>query len=218
MKKTARKVLLMACSALLLVCLTVGATVAYLTSTTGPVTNTFTVGNVTITLDEADVNEYGEEIANADRVIKNEYKLMPGHEYKKDPTVHVGSESEKAYLFVKVVNGISAIEAAGDTTIAAQMKALGWKATSGDPSIFYLSAGAADDATAAKIVEAGKDYVVFNNFKIATDADVSNYATIVNGQEIEANKITIKACAVQEDGVNLATATTEAIAKLNADE
>ena len=213
MKKTARKVLLMACSALLLVCLTVGATVAYLTATTGPVTNTFTVGNVTITLDETKVDVYGVAVSPATKDTENTYKLIPGHSYTKDPTVHVDSKSENAYLFVKVVNGISAIEAAGDTTIAAQMKALGWKATS-DTSIFYLSAGAADDATAAKIVKAGEDHVVFKNFIIADNADVSTYATESN----KAAKITIKACAVQEDGLDLATATTEAIEKLNAPE
>ena len=51
-----RKVLLLACSAVLLVCLSVGATLAYLTST-DTVKNTFTVGKVAITLDEVNVDE-----------------------------------------------------------------------------------------------------------------------------------------------------------------
>ena len=53
MKKT-RKILLMAACAILLVCISVGATVAYLTDMKS-VTNTFTVGKVAITLDEKDV-------------------------------------------------------------------------------------------------------------------------------------------------------------------
>ena len=53
-KSMLRKVLLLACSAVLLVCLSVGATLAYLTSN-DTVVNTFTVGKVAITLDETDV-------------------------------------------------------------------------------------------------------------------------------------------------------------------
>ena len=40
-------------------CCLVGVTVAWLTSTTETVTNTFSYGNVKITLDEAKVTEYG---------------------------------------------------------------------------------------------------------------------------------------------------------------
>ena len=56
-----RRILLLLACAVLLVSLSVGATLAYLTSTTETVTNTFTVGNVAITLDELDVDEYGEK-------------------------------------------------------------------------------------------------------------------------------------------------------------
>ena len=51
-----RKAILTLCSALLLVSLSVGITVAYLTST-DEVKNTFTVGQVKITLDEAELND-----------------------------------------------------------------------------------------------------------------------------------------------------------------
>ena len=102
MKKTARKVLLMACSALLLVCLTVSATVAYLSSTSEVVENTFTVGKVKIKLDEAKVDEYGVAVTPAERVTENEYKLMPGHTYTKDPTVTVEAGSEPSYVRVMV--------------------------------------------------------------------------------------------------------------------
>lgn len=102
MKKTARKVLLMACSALLLVCLTVSATVAYLTST-DTVENTFTVGKVAIKLDEAKVDANG-KATNDPRVKANEYHLLPGLTYDKDPMVTVLANSEKSYvrMFVTV--------------------------------------------------------------------------------------------------------------------
>lgn len=79
-----RKWAMIAACAVLLVCVSIGATVAYLTSQS-TVTNTFTVGNVAITMDETKVSEDGAAVANADRVTSNAYKLLPGHTYTKDP-------------------------------------------------------------------------------------------------------------------------------------
>lgn len=103
-KRMMRKFLLTLSSALLLVSLTVGATVAYLTDT-DLVVNTFTVGNVQITLDETDVKPDGTKDTD-ERVKANEYHLLPGQTYIKDPTVTVLANSEETYvrLKVKVVN------------------------------------------------------------------------------------------------------------------
>ena len=60
--KTKTKALALALCAVLLVVSTVFVTMAYLTSKTDVVTNTFTVGKVTITLDEAKVDEYGNPV------------------------------------------------------------------------------------------------------------------------------------------------------------
>ena len=83
--------------AVLLVAASVMGTLAYLTST-DTVKNTFTVGKVAITLDEAKVDENGKVIADAERVKENSYKLMPGHKYTKDPTVTVKAGSEESYV------------------------------------------------------------------------------------------------------------------------
>lgn len=95
--KTKTKALALVLSAVLLVVTTVFTTMAFLTST-DEVKNTFTVGNVEITLDEAKVDEYGVKIEGADRVQENEYKLIPGHTYVKDPTVTVTKGSEPCYV------------------------------------------------------------------------------------------------------------------------
>lgn len=74
--------------------------------------NTFTVGKVRITLDEAAVDIYGSEIPTAQaRVQSNEYRLIPGHAYTKDPILHFLGGSEASYLFIRVENGLAAIEA-----------------------------------------------------------------------------------------------------------
>lgn len=112
MKKT-RKILAMAACAILLVCISVGATVAYLTST-DTVTNTFTVGKVKITLDEAKVGTDGKALTGeqAERVKNNSYHLYPGHEYDKDPTVTVKKGSDLSYIKMTVtINNTDALDA-----------------------------------------------------------------------------------------------------------
>lgn len=99
--KTKSKALLLTLCAVLLVAASVMGTMAYLTST-DKVENTFTVGNVKITLDEAKVNTDGTLAAPAERVKANEYKLLPGHTYTKDPTVTVIKGSESSYIRLKV--------------------------------------------------------------------------------------------------------------------
>lgn len=101
MKKT--KVLLALVCAVLLVCASVLGTLAYLTST-DTVTNTFTVGQVKIKLDEAKVGTDGKALTGegAGRVKENSYKLFPGHVYDKDPTVTVLAGSEESFVKMTV--------------------------------------------------------------------------------------------------------------------
>lgn len=104
--KTKTKALLMSLCAVLLVAASVLGTMAYLTDSKD-VKNTFTVGNVAIKLDEAKVDENGTQVVDKDgnpvaRVTENEYKLLPGHTYVKDPTVTVLTPSVASYVRMKV--------------------------------------------------------------------------------------------------------------------
>lgn len=99
--KTKSKALLLTLCAVLLIAASVLGTMAYLTSS-DTVTNTFTVGKVQITLDEAAVNLDGTPIEGAARVKQNSYKLLPGLTYTKDPTVTVLNGSDAAYVRMKV--------------------------------------------------------------------------------------------------------------------
>lgn len=199
-KKNLKKLLLAVCCAALLVCVSIGATVAYLTSAQ-KVVNTFTVGNVTITLDEAKVNAEGVEVnANggalaegekAPRVGKNSYKLMPGHDYKKDPTVHVDSNSEPCWVFVKVENGITTFEDTA-STITSQITSTtnGWTqllkdADGNDVEGVYYKAN----------VQPGAELKVFDHFKIADDAN-----TKAGWSNVKDANITVTAYAIQADG------------------
>ena len=99
--KSRSKALLLTLCAVLLVTASVLGTMAFLTST-DEVKNTFTVGSVKIALDEARVTTDGMPVEGAARVKVNEYHLLPGHTYTKDPTVTVKDGSESSYVRLKV--------------------------------------------------------------------------------------------------------------------
>ena len=182
--KTTKKALVLALCAVLLVVSTVFVTMAYLTSTDS-VKNTFTVGDVAITLDEAEVETDGTVIADAERVKANKYHLIPAHYYVKDPTIHVADGSEDCWVFVKLENGLKDIIAS--ETIEEQMTTNGWTCIDTTNNIWAH----------ADIANAGDDVVVFENFTLEGDADVANYADA---------EINVTGYAVQADGFTTADA------------
>lgn len=106
-----KKKLMSVLAIVLVIAMSVAGTYAYLTSQDS-VTNTFTVGNVAITLDEAEANTDGSLVADADRVKKNTYKLLPGHTYNKDPMVTVAANSEECYVKMTLtINNAAALDA-----------------------------------------------------------------------------------------------------------
>ena len=113
-----RRILLLLACAILLVSLSVGATLAYLTST-DEVENTFTVGKVEIKLDEATVDpETGKAKSDGTRTEdgNKEIRLVPGRTIDKDPTVTVLDGSEDCYVRVKVIVTVPGWEDAEDDT------------------------------------------------------------------------------------------------------
>ena len=214
-----KKLTLVVTCIVLVAAMVIGGTLAYLTSN-DEVKNTFSVGNVGITMDEAKVNQDGEklyvltgdvETENYDkyvtdstkgdiakRVKANDYKLMPGHTYTKDPIIHVDTASEDCYLFVTIKNEITAIEATGKT-VADQMKTNGWAEVTGKTGLYvYVGKGAVTNALPLAVAK-GTNVNVFEQIVIADSVtSVSDY----QGKTIVAN-----AYAVQKDGFEGKTAT-----------
>ena len=192
MKKTMKKIVALGSGAVLLVSASVMGTMAYLTSQ-DVVTNTFTVGNVAITLDETDVdNSQTGQSTIEGRDQANSYKIFPGQIYTKDPIVHVDSKSEDCWLFVKVENEIVGIEAKDNNTVADQMKENGWTVVA--ENVYAYNS----------IAEAGDNKTVFSQFKIDEGVDNTILATYAN------KKINVTAYAVQADGFTTAQAAWEA--------
>ena len=88
----------------------------------------------------------------------NEYKLIPGHEYTKDPTVHILPESEASYVFMEVI--IKGYDVACDiygADFLPQNVVKGW-----DPAVWVSTKD-------VEITNEGKDarYVFYYNGKVA---------------------------------------------------
>lgn len=191
-----KKVITLVCCLALVAAMSLGATVAYLTAN-GSVTNTFTVGKITPPvnpddpthddpslagyLDEVKVNEYGEEDEESTaRVLTNDYKLIPGHEYIKDPTVHIGPDSEECYIFVKIENGIS--------TVTEEITLVdGWTAVDGEENVWYQLCEKTGE-------EGNEDFVVFETFKVKGTADEDAL------DEVADASIVVNAYIIQSDG------------------
>lgn len=111
--KRISRVFLPICLSALILLAAVGGTMAYLTSSPEVVVNTFTVGDVNITLTETKYN--GKDPDGKDSYdsapaegVDNSYPMIPGKTYTKDPTVTVVTTGDRAtnipiYLFVEMI-------------------------------------------------------------------------------------------------------------------
>ena len=212
---TKSKILTVIIACALAVAVSIGATVAFLTSTDS-VKNTFTVGKVSISLDEAKVNTSGEPLdasgavvspENAVRVKGNSYHLVPGKSYVKDPTVTVSKGSESAYVRVMVsinkTNALNAIFAGGDIlSIFGGMDATKWisgaTTTEGDVVTYefrYFEAVDASGASADITLPA-----LFSSIALPGTVTGEQLATLYSDND--ALTVTVEAHAIQTVGFN----------------
>ena len=86
----------------LLIGCAIGGTVAWLTDKTEAVVNTFTYGDINIDLWEHAYDATTNALGNSKVTKVENYKIIPGVDLPKDPTVTVKANSEACWLFVKV--------------------------------------------------------------------------------------------------------------------
>lgn len=192
--KTARKAIMLVLCVVLLVVASVMGTLAYLTDTED-VVNTFTVGKVAITLDETNLAPN----ATGRTDVGNDYHLLPGKTYVKDPIVHVDAESDDSYIFIKVDNnGVEAIEetAADYTSVSAQILANGWTwwKNEGNVHYFYQEYTKNQD---------DKNLEVFQQFKVGdavTNEQLEAFYTAANTNNGQTKAVIVTAYAIQKTG------------------
>ena len=96
MKNIKSKIFISVISILSLCSFLIGTSVAWLSSKTAEVINTFTYGDINITIKETDTND------NDNNENTNSYKMLPGNKITKDPKITVLKDSEDSYLFVEI--------------------------------------------------------------------------------------------------------------------
>ncbi len=166
-----------------------GGSLAWLTAKTDPVTNTFTVGDINISLDES----------------TTDYKIVPGVNIAKDPEVTVEANSEACWLFVKVdeANWPEFKESDGTTRKVKYAIAGDWtKLTDveGVDNVYYRQVSASTEDQTFPVL-AGDTVTVSSTL---TKGEVQGIGTGEN-----APTLTFTAYAVQQEGVETATAAWE---------
>lgn len=198
-----RALILPLCS-LVLATVTVLGTIAYLTDSDEAV-NTFTVGQVDISLDECAVTPAGVPIADAARVKSNEYHLIPGQTYTKDPMITVAAGSEESYIRILVtINKAAELKAIFGDNFLPQNYVAGW-----DSSV-WISTGVITSDTAANTLTYEFRYFdtvdgsdgalkpLFTSFTLPGEIDGAELSTIAG------MKITVIGHAIQKAGFDTA--------------
>lgn len=157
-----------------------GGTLAWLTDETDAVTNTFTVGDINITLTETE----------------REYKILPGVNIPKDPKVSVEANSEACWLFVQVKeDNWPEFKENDETTRKVNYSiAEGWKEL--ESGVYYREVN-------AETAKNGETYGVLLNNEV-TVSDTLTKSEIAEVKKQGQPLLTFTAYAVQKEGVNTA--------------
>lgn len=199
MKK--RSLAMMIASMALVGAVGVGATLAYLSDSTGSLTNTFTVGNgINITLTEQDVADATKRVeADTTDAAQSYGEFLPGDSQTKDPMVTVKKDSSNCYVFM-YVTGVDELQAKNFTVggWSDSWKLVEAQDNGVDGLYVYV-----DNQGAAKVVEknvADQD--------LAALFDTVTYNASADGTDVltDAEKIVVKAAAVQADIQNVTSA------------
>lgn len=159
----------------LLIGCAIGGTVAWLTAKTDPVVNTFTYGDINITLAET---------------TGSSYRIIPGVNITKDPKVTVEANSEACWLFVKVEQQGTFVTGKVTYSIAD-----GWTALDGQNGVYYRQVPAAATDT---------NFDVIKDNKIIVSSELTKEEiNSLTGADKTPN-LTFTAYAVQKDGIDTA--------------
>lgn len=178
----------------------VGGTVAWLTTRTEEVVNTFTYGDINITLEETDTDQDGDGDPNT-----NDYEMIPGSDIGKDPKVTVLKGSEACYLFVKLV------ESENFDDFMTYAIADGWNAMDGVDGVYYREVEDLSEAAEDSVFGVLKDDQVSVRSEVTKEQ--LNALDAIPGQN-DYPTLTITAYAVQK--ANIATVA-DAWAALNSE-
>ena len=179
-----KKGLILVLAMVMVVCISISATLAYLFVDTTPVENTFEYGDINITLDESK---------------DLDLKMIPGKDITKDPKVTVLKNSEACWLFVMIEKSTN-FDNFMEYTVAT-----GW--TQGDgtnvpANVYYREVPAMTANTEFEVLDGNKVHVKEGVLKTALNAfDTDKNGELSEGEKAALPKLTFTAYAVQKDNV-----------------
>ena len=190
------KVLALVLAVVLVLGAVIGTTVAWLITNTTPVVNTFTYGDINITLEETDTG-----LDEDDDKKTNQYQMVPGKEIDKDPKVTVLKNSEDCWLFVKLEKSSNFDE------FMTYAIADGWTELDATkyPGIYYREVAMSDNDA---------ELTVLKDNKVTVKTDVTK--DMFNKLDADANnkiypQLKVTAYAVQKAGVDTPAAAWELV-------
>lgn len=222
---TKKKLMMAGLSAGLVAVVGVGGTLAYLSAQSKTVNNTFTVGSGFITDDEEHTGLFLDETEYTyNEILKknettgerteegNKYQnLYPGNSLTKDPKVTMIGGSVESYVFVKV-DGVDELEAiTAPETNDAVFDVTGWITESWvkldengevdsekDGNGYYVYKGmlAQEDGVVNVSLEENGKHVQLPE-EVFSTVYVNNVEKLPEEAVVEAQKVSVKACAVQ---------------------
>jgi len=225
-KMNKKSLLMMMVTICLIAVVGVGATLAYLSDSTGALTNTFTFvqKGIEITLDEAPVDNNYKAIEGENRIEAgvdeegnpkgNNYDaLVPGAVMDKDPTVTVESGSVDCYVVVSVKNPSADLLVIGGKDVEVSEGAwanVNWEEVKVDDPEANVKYYAYKEKVTKNLQE--KALVVFEKVTFNNEYEAKNDS----GEFVETtlSPIVIKAAAVQANEIEKNAAITEAISML----
>ena len=190
-KHTKSKILLSLLSVVLVGCLSISGTMAWVMYQTNPVVNTFTYGDIHITLAETGV-------AADDHDRENHYSMAPAAQgsfaIAKDPTITVKAGSEHCYLFATLDKSDNFDEYL-QYDIADGWTRLSWQQTTTGSAVYYRSVDYRDTDQTYPVLKDNTVYVKTSVTKeMLNILDDTTYPTL-----------TVNAYAVQQEGITDAT-------------
>lgn len=168
-----------------------GGTLAWLTAQTSAVTNTFTVGDINITLTETDT-------VNGNK----SFQLIPGTEYSKDPKVSVTGNVD-CYLFVRFdeINNPAAYLNYTSTLTAGNGWTRGYNENGLPANVWYREVGANDDVKEWELLANNK--VTVKETVVKTGTDTAGTSNVAMPSAESQPVLKYQAAAVQKDNRTL---------------
>ncbi|MGF6989853.1 putative ribosomally synthesized peptide with SipW-like signal peptide [Lachnospiraceae bacterium PM6-15] len=218
-----KKIISIVISIALIAVIGIGATLAYMTSTAGTVTNTFTVGNIKAYIYEHEVN--GKDELNggqhkvydntndgakydgtADegyrkRVTESYYHLIPGDIVDKDPFMTIDAGSADCYIFIQL-SGVDDLIAEDPAVSIIGLPGANWEK-------YSVADGKHDGIYIYKPSNAGYKVEISDTKEYVTDPLFTGIEYASNGR---GSNIIVKE--VEKEGTKTKTVTTELINKI----